>query len=308
VRSLDGTANYDIQVNVSGADDNHAPTDIVLNASAGVVNALPVSNTTIATLATIDPDASDTSFSYTLSGTDAASFSINASQLRTAVDLGQAKTYQFAITTDDGHGGSYTEGFRVVTGTNANVASDAVNGGSDDPSNYQGSDVLLGGGNGGNGGANANNVDILFGLGGDDLLYGQGGRDQLHGGLGNDTLQGGADNDLFYFDTALNGATNVDRITDLQADGTDQLVLSNAIFGLGSSGTLAAADYGTVNSSGSGNVAGLNVAAGANIVYDTSTGSLYFDGTGGSLADAVQFASVTTTPGTFDRADIILGS
>ena len=39
----------------------------------------------------------------------------------------------------------------------------------------------------------------------------------LNGGAGNDWLTGGAGNDNFVFDSALNAATNVDRIADFAA-------------------------------------------------------------------------------------------
>jgi len=64
-------------------------------------------------------------------------------------------------------------------------------------------------------------------------------------------LQG---NDTFYFDTALNAATNVDTIRDFNANSTDTIFLSTSVFaGIGSgSGTLAASDYASVNSGGTG--------------------------------------------------------
>jgi Ca2+-binding RTX toxin-like protein len=74
--------------------------------------------------------------------------------------------------------------------------------------------------------------DALWGSAGNDSLYGEAGNDVLHGDAGNDALSGGTHNDrlsggagkdvltggtgrdIFVFNTALNRATNLDKITD----------------------------------------------------------------------------------------------
>ena len=122
--------------------------------------------------------------------------------------------------------------------------------------------------------------------------------------------------DTFYFDTALNPATNVDTIKDFNANNgnpnADTIFLSTSVFaGIGSgTGTLAAADYASVTSGGSGDVSALSVGASVNIVFDSSTGGLYYDANGGSLADATKFAVVDLAglSGTFNNGDINFGA
>jgi Ca2+-binding RTX toxin-like protein len=71
----------------------------------------------------------------------------------------------------------------------------------------------------------------LYGGGGDDRLDGGAGSDNLYGGLGNDLMSGGSDADSFFFDTALNASTNVDRVRDFSRSEGDKIVLAETIFG-----------------------------------------------------------------------------
>jgi Ca2+-binding RTX toxin-like protein len=152
-------------------------------------------------------------------------------------------------------------------------------------------------------------------MAGDDVIDGGDGRDLIVGGDGKDNLTGGSGIDTFLFDTALNAASNVDRVTDFNAtnDGSngDLIYLSTAIFaGIGSgTGTLAASDYAAVSSGGSGNVSALSVGTSVNIVYDSSTGGLFYDADGGSLVNAIKFAVIDPAglSGTFDNGDIKFG-
>src|SRR5690606_8016453 len=57
-------------------------------------------------------------------------------------------------------------------------------------------------------------ANMLVGNAGNNALNGFAGNDIINGGLGNDVLIGGDGNDTFIFNTALNDAANVDRITD----------------------------------------------------------------------------------------------
>ena len=134
-------------------------------------------------------------------------------------------------------------------------------------------------------------VDSISGGNARDLLFGNGGNDViLNGGAGNDLLVGGAGNDTFIFDSALNGSTNVDTISDFTS-ADDQMSLDQTIFtALGNSGTLAAANF----------VSGASaVALDANdyIIYDTNTGALYYDAGGNVGAARIQFATLTNADG-----------
>ena len=71
------------------------------------------------------------------------------------------------------------------------------------------------------------------------LLDGGAGDDTIGGGDGNDQSDGGPDKDTFFFDTALNAASNVDKIADFSV-GDYTVRLENATFAALATGTLAA--------------------------------------------------------------------
>ena len=135
-----------------------------------------------------------------------------------------------------------------------------------------------------------NYADTLIGNGGNDILLGGLGNDRLLGGLGKDTMTGGAGLDTFRFDTAPNATTNLDTITDFSLV-DDTLELENAIFtALTATGALNAAYF----RSG----AGVITAADANdyLIYNTTTGALYYDANGSTAGAAIQIATFTTKP------------
>ncbi|WP_292928935.1 FG-GAP-like repeat-containing protein [Novosphingobium sp. PASSN1] len=129
----------------------------------------------------------------------------------------------------------------------------------------------------GNDGANT-----LKGLLGDDILKGGGGNDKLFGGDGKDTLSGGTGQDSFVFNTA---PTSRDTITDFSRADGDKIQLSKAVFkGFAYTGTLHADDFYAA--------AGSTTAHDANdrVIYNTTTGVLYYDADGLGGAAAVQVA------------------
>ena len=132
-------------------------------------------------------------------------------------------------------------------------------------------------------------ANVITGNNFNNTLDGGAGNDTLQGGLGNDVLSGGAGNDVFVFDTAPKSITNNDSITDFSsiAGNEDAIWLSHGIFtklGGGAAhplnptyfhlGTAAthATDY---------------------IVYNQSTGALYYDADGNGSGSAIQFAALT---------------
>ncbi len=145
----------------------------------------------------------------------------------------------------------------------------------------------------GNTGANA-----IFGGGGNDTIRGGEGNDRLNGAAGNDVLTGNAGKDTFVFNSALNGSTNVDRITDFSVV-DDRIQLDNAVMsGLGNSlGTLANAKFWASTS-------GLAHDASDRIIYETDTGKLFYDadgnGSGGRVLFAVLKANLALTASDFD--------
>lgn len=145
----------------------------------------------------------------------------------------------------------------------------------------------------GNGAANIldgrEGTDYLYGGRGNDTLKGGEGNDELHGGLGNDILTGDAGADTYVFETALDAATNKDTITLFSVE-DDAIQLDQSVFGTLSVGGLDAGDF------WSGASIANPGAIDAYIVYNTTTGALYFneDRAGGTAA--IQFATLTGSP------------
>jgi Ca2+-binding RTX toxin-like protein len=133
-------------------------------------------------------------------------------------------------------------------------------------------------------------VDQLIGSEGANILSGKAGGDVLNGRGGNDTLSGGAGADKFAFATALNASTNVDQITDFTA-GLDVMRLDNDIFTALALGELAASAL----RSAPGAVAAAN--ASHRIIYNETTGDLYYDADGDGAAPVTLFATLASTPG-----------
>ena len=143
--------------------------------------------------------------------------------------------------------------------------------------------------------------NLLLGNSGANILSGLAGNDLIYGGLGNDTLTGGAGSDNFVFNTALNGVTNKDTITDFIA-ADDTIRLENTGPGLYTAltaGTLTAAAF----YAAAGAVKGHD--ATDRIVYNTTTGDLYYDADGSGAGVATKFATLTAHP-TITNADFYI--
>ncbi|QZD88878.1 M10 family metallopeptidase C-terminal domain-containing protein [Qipengyuania aurantiaca] len=123
--------------------------------------------------------------------------------------------------------------------------------------------------------------DTLLGGNGDDVMFGGDGSDRLEGGSGNDILTGGAGNDVFVF--AAYGSGNADIIDDFQRG--DKIGLDrNQSFG--AIDTLGALDRSTL-------VYGTEAKdADDRIIYQWSTGKLFYDPDGVGGVDAVLFAQL----------------
>lgn len=166
-------------------------------------------------------------------------------------------------------------------------------GGNDTMSGLGGKDHLYGG----------NGNDSLSGGGDADVLYGGAGNDTMSGGLGRDALVGQTGDDVFLFDSAVTPAGNIDRIADFSSGvvgNDDQIWLDHTVFaGLVNSGeTLSGAQF-AANAGGNATPTSL-------IVYDTSTGNLYFDDDGGAGPHGkVLFATLTGHPA-LTAADIVV--
>lgn len=169
-----------------------------------------------------------------------------------------------------------TSGHDRMGGTNSN---DFLLGGA-------GNDTVLGGG--GN--------DRLEGGTGNDSVAGSIGNDTLFGGVGNDTLAGGDNNDTFVFNTALNAATNVDRLTDYNYV-NDVMRLDDAAFvGIGALGALGQARFTQAANASTDD---------HRIIYDKPAGRLYFDADGSDPGAKILFAILN--PGTtLNHADFVV--
>lgn len=146
-----------------------------------------------------------------------------------------------------------------------NVVIEAATGGS-------GSDKLIGN--------MANNV--LKGNSGLDQLSGSSGNDYLYGGIGNDLLVGGSGKDAFVFDSKLDTKTNFDRITDFNVK-DDTIRLDDAIFLGLKRGVLKAANF---------HIGSKAKDSGDKIVYNQSTGELFYDRDGSGHGAQIKFATL----------------
>jgi Ca2+-binding RTX toxin-like protein len=173
------------------------------------------------------------------------------------VSLTLAASSNYTIGTPSAVIGTITDGNDVIIGTSGN---DNLNGGAGD--------------------------DALYGLAGNDSLFGGIGADSLFGGAGIDTLTGDAGIDIFGFVSPTQG---VDILTDFNPTQQDVIRLSagsDRFTGL-TPGSLAASAF----ASG----AGLTAASSATgrLVYNTTTGALFFDVDGLGGVGAFQFATLS---------------
>src|SRR3954471_10799669 len=158
----------------------------------------------------------------------------------------------------------------------------------------EGNDTLIGGadadlinGNGGNdflqGGGGA---DTVLGGAGNDTLGGNDGADWLRGGAGNDTVAGGSAQDSVAFSEF--GAANADLLTDFDA-GWDNIQLEQAVFtNIGALGRFSAGDVRFYSAAG---------ATGGHdgddrIVYNSTTGQLFYDADGNGAGTAELIATI----------------
>src|SRR5215218_6479247 len=162
----------------------------------------------------------------------------------------------------------------------------------------EGNDTLIGGsdadliqGNGGNdflqGGGGA---DTILGGAGNDTLGGNDGADWLRGGAGNDTIAGGSAQDSVAFTEF--GAANADLLTDFDA-GWDNIQLEQAVFtSIGALGRFSAGDVRFYSAAGA--TGGHD--ADDRIVYNTSTGQLFYDADGSGAGAAQLIATFQAAP------------
>lgn len=132
----------------------------------------------------------------------------------------------------------------------------------------------------------AGHINMLTADTGPNTIVGNSGNNRLGAGGGNDTLAGGSGFDRFVFNSLLNPATNVDRITDFNV-AQDTIELDNAIMAAlgGTLGKLAAGQFWK-------STAGLAHDADDRIIYDTDNGKLFYDSNGNAAGGTVHFATL----------------
>ncbi|MGL4488435.1 MAG: calcium-binding protein [Rhizobiaceae bacterium] len=130
--------------------------------------------------------------------------------------------------------------------------------------------------------------DVIIGDATANFLFGSAGADFTDGQLGNDYLNGGVGADRFRFSTALNASSNMDTIADFNlAD--DTMLLENAIFTqLTVAGALSATQFKNLNLGA--------IDADDRILYNDTTGALFYDADGSGAGAAIQFALLTGSP------------
>jgi len=296
VASADGTATS-VTVNIAGTNDAATNLTLVVTAAAGN-NSLP--SGTFANFTATDPDGGGTrtyamttlteydasalpTLTTVVDGTADLTLSgagvLSATSGGAGIENGRVYEMQVMVTQDST---TYSETFSVFTGTGGG---DTINSATFTP----GDDAIY----------VLNGADFVFAGGGDDTVFGQNNVDEIHGGDGNDVLNGGGGNDTFVFDTALNAATNVDTVTDFEANGNDHIALDATIFNqLSVSAPLAAANFVS-------NAGGTAVDGNDYVLYDTDTGNLYYDQDGSGAGARLLFAKLTLggVSGTVDSTD-----
>ena len=133
--------------------------------------------------------------------------------------------------------------------------------------------------------------DSIFGLGGNDTIYANAGNDWVQGGTGNDSLSAGGGQDIYAW--AEYGAANADTITSFDT-GWDALRFDAAGFSnIGATGRFAGGDVRFF--AGAGATGGHD--ADDRIVYNTSTGQLFYDADGSGAGASQLIATFTGAPG-----------
>jgi Ca2+-binding RTX toxin-like protein len=315
--TLNATPNFNTTVSLGNATGTSDVLGITVTGSA----AITAGTVTAAGIETINITSDDTA--STPAGTVQHTLTLVATSAKSIVLTGDAglvltNTGNTAVTSFDASGITATSG---VSFTSANITGSVTLLGSagadtlDASATTSSKSATINGGSGIDtitGGAGA---DTLNGDGGNDIIVGGAGVDTINGGTGNDTitggtgadiLTGGTGNDVFVY-TALNHSapSAFDTITDFTAatatTSGDQIRLDLTAGLLGGNDASVSFNVFVANSGALALAALSSTTFGANIVnvaLDSSTGTLYIDGTGGVAG---------TSDGTADLAIVLTG-
>lgn len=165
------------------------------------------------------------------------------------------------------------DGNDTLTGASG---SDALNGdsGNDSLNGGTGSDALSGG----------SGNDRLYGGSGDDALNGGSGNDRLYSQSGTDVLRSGSGMDVFVYHAIPKGLADVDTIRDFSVAGDTFLLNDKAFTGLGREGQLRSSAFWTGTEAHDAN---------DRIIYDRTTGVLYYDQDGTGATEQIALAKLS---------------
>jgi len=126
--------------------------------------------------------------------------------------------------------------------------------------------------------------DTLVGDAGANAFWGDAGNDYLSGGGGCDTLGGGSGYDTFAFGAAL-GTSNVDTINDFDAAAGEAMILSRNVFL-----NIREHELGIFDTAFTKGAAATS--ASHRLIYNPSTGEVFYDADGVGGAAQVKFAII----------------
>src|SRR6266404_1806351 len=132
--------------------------------------------------------------------------------------------------------------------------------------------------------------DSIVGGSGNDTIYGDGGNDWLEGGSGNDLLSGGGGQDSYAFREL--GPANADSVANF-ATGWDNIQLDAGAFAnIGATGRFGGGDVRFYAAPG----AASGHTADDRIIYDTTSGQLWYDADGSGPGGAQLIATFQGAP------------
>ena len=213
VKVSDGSLSDTQAIAVTVTNANEAPTITSAATASTVENVTPA--TTVYSVTATDPDAG-ASFTYSLTGTDAALFNISAAgavtfkappNFEAPADNGGNNVYDIVVHVNDGTIDVTKAVAITVTDAlddpndNDGLVATPFTSGNDSPAGTLSSGTHYAGAgndtmNGKTTGTAAGNAVTLYGGSGNDALNGSNGNDSLYGGLGTDTIVGDAGNDI----------------------------------------------------------------------------------------------------------------
>jgi hypothetical protein len=250
-----------------GNTDNSVLGDIyALNGTEGTATGTSVTYTDPVNL----PGVTITLTGTGITGTPASTWHITG----IAATFGLSNTPIWSITGLTGIDGTPTSGPGAVFDANSIFQAVAFH----DPSHllFQNNDVIIGPSSGSAG---------LFGYAGNDVIVATGGTDRMGGDGGFDILVGAhTGHDAFIFNSKLDPTVNLDTIVGFSAS-RDKIELRQIDFNhIHHHGLLEASEF----HSGPGAPS----TTGADIVYNTKNGHLYYDANGSAPGGLIEFAVV----------------